>query len=167
MWDQSINLSYIGKLGLGRVGMAIPTDSHYVPRQGGGPAMVACSSVPAPLRREQVLAFIVESLARDGRSPSVREIARALEIGNTRVKQLIGQLVEAGQLEKRPGTHGGLVVRDVAGARVLVKEALRALGFIDEAELAHRRGVWGCPDGQLPIIAAIEHHPGVDWPETP
>lgn len=124
--------------------------------------MVATSSPQPPPRREQVLAFIVERLVRDGRSPSLREIARALSLSVARVTQLVDQLIEAGQLERRPGVHGGLIVRDVAGARRIVTAELRRMGWVDDVAI-----VEGCTHVQLPFLAAISHLPDVDWPETP
>lgn len=113
------------------------------------------------LRREQLLALIIEGLARDGRSPSVRELARALGISCTRVRQLIDQLVREGRLERRAGAQRGLIVRDVVGGRDLLKNVLRRLGWADEQVID---GL-GCPLEQLPRLGALEHLPDVDWPE--
>lgn len=105
------------------------------------------SELPAPvtLRRDQVLAFVIEQIARHGLSPTMGEIARELNISDSRAKQLMGQLVEKGVIDRVPGSIRGLRVRDMAESRRQLAEVLRRLGWAASDPVGELRGAPGHP----------------------
>lgn len=118
------------------------------------------SAVLTPLRREEVLAFIVERLARGRGCPSYKEIGEAVGVSQTRARQLVDQLVEANVLERTAGLQRNLVVRDVTHAREIVIEVFRRIGGMAAAPLGELVG--HCAQAQLPIVAVLEHKPEDD-----
>lgn len=114
----------------------------------------------ALLKRDQVLAFIIERIARSGTSPSFDEIGHELQISSTRAKELVGQLIERGIIEKTFGAKRSLRVRDVSGSRNLLEEVMRRLGW----HTAEPMGVLlqPFPNGQLPSLPPFEHLPDID-----
>lgn len=114
----------------------------------------------APHRRDQVLALIIERIARSGTSPSYPEISRALSISETRAKQLVAQLIKLGAVERTPGEVRGLRVRDVAGSRAELEQVLRRLGWVTAAPMGNLEAPF--PNGQLPVLPPFEHLPDVE-----
>lgn len=112
---------------------------------------------PAPRRRDEALAYIIERIIRDGFSPSSGEIARALRISRQRALQLTDKLIEEGVLEKTPGSARSLRVRDLSKCRHIIMEALRRLGVT----LSEPMGELLPPlsPSQLPILPPFEHIP--------
>jgi SOS-response transcriptional repressor LexA len=115
---------------------------------------------PAPARRDQVLAFIVDRIVRTGTSPTFDEIGLALQFSSSRAKQLVDQLVKRGVIEKTPGAQRNLRVRDVTQSRTIVAEALRGIGWIPSGPMAPLPG--DLPNGQLPMLPPFEHFPDID-----
>lgn len=117
---------------------------------------------PEPRRRDLVLAYIIERIARDGVSPTLEEIAIALKISKGRAHQLIGQLVAEGRLERRPGAQRRLVVRDMAESREVLSEVLARLGWNvnDQAP----PGAAPYPHVQLPRLPTLRYLPDPDSP---
>ncbi len=116
---------------------------------------------PAPLkRRDQVLAFIIEQIVRFGTAPTFVEISRELLISDSRAKELVGQLIKRGVVEKTPGAKRSLRVRDVTGSRIQLEDVMRRLGWTT----AHPMGVLQhpLPNGQLPMIPPFEHLPDAE-----
>lgn len=109
----------------------------------------------ATLRRDQVLAFVIEQIARHGLPPTNSEIARALSISVTRAKHLVGQLVEGGVIERTPGSVRGLRVRDMDGSRRQLAEVLRRLGWAAADPAGELRTALGSPM----LVAIIGHVP--------
>jgi DNA-binding MarR family transcriptional regulator len=118
------------------------------------------SAVSTPLRREEVLAFIVERLARGRGCPSYKEIGEEVGVSQTRARQLVDQLVNAKVLERTAGLQRNLVVRDVTHAREIVVEVFRRIGGMAAAPLGDLVG--HCAQAQLPIVAVLEHIPNHD-----
>ena len=114
----------------------------------------------APLKRDQVLAFVIERIAKSGTSPSFDEIGRALRVSNTRAKELVAQLVQLGLIEKTPGAQRSLKVCDVSKSRSLLDQSLRRLGWAAAEPMGELQQPF--PKGQLPRLPAFEHLPDVD-----
>lgn len=115
------------------------------------------STIVAPLRRYEALAFIVDQIARTGICPTQDEIAISLGVSKARVKELIGELIAEGLLEKTPGGVRSLRVRDVARARQVLELALRHLGYAAAVPMGPLLPPF--PDGQLPRLPEIRHLP--------
>jgi SOS-response transcriptional repressor LexA len=107
-----------------------------------------------------VLAYVIERIARSGTSPSTPEMSRALNISETRVKQLVAQLIEKGSLERTPGAVRGLRVPDVAGSRIVLQQVLRHIGWVAAEPMGRLAGPF--PDGQLPVLPPFEHLPDLE-----
>ncbi|OWK32280.1 LexA family protein [Sphingomonas mucosissima] len=114
----------------------------------------------ALLRRDQVLAFIIERIARFGVSPTYEEISAELAVSPSRSKELVAQLIERGIVEKTPGGQRSLRVRDVAGSRNALEAVMRKLGWITAEPMGGLQQPF--PNGQLPMVPPFEHLPDVD-----
>lgn len=115
---------------------------------------------PAPLRRDQALAFIIERIVRTGNSPSFGDIARELKVSHTRSKQLVAQLIEDGTIEKTPGAQRSFRVRDLAASRSHLDQALRRLGWHTANPMSSMQPPF--PEGQLSMLPPFEHLSDVD-----
>ncbi|WP_394648900.1 LexA family protein [uncultured Sphingomonas sp.] len=122
-----------------------------VPDQIGGK-----STDRLPLRRNQVLAFVIEQIARHGLSPTMGEIARELRVSNSRAKQLIVQLVESGVIDRVPGSVRGLRVRNVAESRLQLTEVLQRLGWPAADPAGELRSAPDYPR-MIAIVAHVEY----------
>lgn len=123
----------------------------------------------APRKKELVLAFIIDWLARWDRAPSYREIAVAQGISVQRVGQLVDQLARDGLIERTPGGQRALRVVDVAETRLVLTEVLRRLGFAAPAEPGHIAPAPLTQD-KLPMLPDPDYPPedgrdarGVGW----
>lgn len=114
----------------------------------------------APLRREEVLAFVIEQFARGRGCPSYKEIGEGVGVSETRARQLVDQLVAVGIIGKTPGLQRNLVIRDVTHAREIVVEVFRRIGGMAAAPLGTLIGA--CAQEQLPIVAVLTHVPEDD-----
>lgn len=112
------------------------------------------------LRRDQVLAFIIERIARFGVSPTYDEISAEISVSPSRAKELVAQLIERGIVEKTPGGQRSLRVRDVAGSRNALEAVMRKLGWVTAEPMGRLQHPF--PNGQLPVMPAFEHLPDVD-----
>jgi hypothetical protein len=108
-----------------------------------------------PLRREEVLAFILEQLARGRGCPSFKEIGDAVGVKETRARQLVDELIKLKIIGRTTGLQRNLVVRDVTHAREIFVEVFRRLGGTAAAPLGDLVGP--CAQAQLPIVAVLEH----------
>ena len=111
-------------------------------------------------RRDEVLAFIIERIARSGTSPSYPEISKALGFSETRAKQLVAQLIRNGSIETTPGGVRSFRVVDVTGSRVALDQVLRQLGWCTAEPMGELQRPF--PDRQLPIMPPFEHLPDLD-----
>ncbi|WP_296222732.1 hypothetical protein [uncultured Sphingomonas sp.] len=114
----------------------------------------------ALLKRDQVLAFIIERIARSGTSPSYPEISNELKVSERRAKELVGQLIERGIVEKTFGAKRSLRVRDVAGSRNLLEDVMRRLGWLTAEPMGALQQPF--PNGKLPVLPPFEHLPDLD-----
>lgn len=115
------------------------------------------NSARAPLRREELLAFIVERLARGQGCPSQLEMSEALKISETRIRQLVDQLIAKGVVRRTPGSQRNLVICDVTQCRAIVVEALRRAGWASADPVAGLIDPYA--NAQLPIVAVLGHVP--------
>lgn len=117
---------------------------------------MAANTAPSPRKKDIALAFIMERIAKDGVSPSLREISRELAVSVARVQVLLRQLEADGAIERTSGSQRSLRVCDVARSRQGLTEVLRRLGFHDPARpFAHEH---------LPMLPEPEHIASIDWP---
>ena len=125
---------------------------------------IKCVSVPlqpaAPRRRDEVLAFIIERIARSGISPSCPEIGRTLGFSETRAKQLVAELIERGALEHTPGGVRSYRVRDMSDSRIALGEVQRRLGWTTAEPMGELLPPY--PNRQLPMLPPFEHLPDVE-----
>lgn len=125
-----------------------------------GGLQLGTTSVTAPPRRYEVLAQIIECIARDGVPPTYDEIGAALEISATRVRQLVDQLLADGDLTRTAGSQRNLRVRNSAASRERLLEVLRRLGFTPSAPMGQLQPP--CVQAQLPLVAVLSHVPDAD-----
>lgn len=116
---------------------------------------------PLPsLRRDQVLAFIIERIARFGVGPTYDEISNEMSISPSRAKELVAQLIKRGSVKKTPGGQRSLRVRDVAGSRNALEAVMRKLGWITAEPMGRLQHPLS--NGQLPVLPPFEHLPDID-----
>lgn len=115
--------------------------------------------IAAPIRRDEVLAFVMERLVRDRVSPTAGEIAAHFGFSEARAKQLVKQLIELRRLERTPGAKRGLRVVDVAETRHLLQDVMRALGWVAAEPMGPLEAF---PNSQLPLVAVLDHIPEVE-----
>jgi SOS-response transcriptional repressor LexA len=119
---------------------------------------------PAPPRREEALAYIVERIVRSGTSPSYAEIGKAMRprVGITRVRDLVNELIVLEVIDRDPGSQRGIRIRDVARCRKMIERALGFGGWWHAPPL----GTLTPPDSadatELPLMPAFEHLPDPD-----
>ncbi len=115
-------------------------------------------ALPAPRRRDEALAFIIDRLVKTGSAPSYDEIGRQLRVSKPRARELVDQLIADGVIEKTPGAMRGLRVRDVVHARQIAGEFARSLGWTISAPMGFDL-LPPFPQVQLPILPPFEHLP--------
>ncbi len=118
-----------------------------------------------PLRREEVLAFVLEQLASGRGCPSFKEIGDAVGVKETRARQLVDQLVEIGIIGRTAGLQRNLVIRDVTLARAIAVQVFRRIGGFAADPLGELVGP--CAQAQLPIVAVLQHIPEDDRDRSP
>ncbi len=126
------------------------------------PELVGLSRSPVqkPLRREEVLAFVLEQLAQGRPCPTFKEIGDAVGVKETRARQLVDQLIRLKIIGRTTGLQRNLMVIDVTLARDIVVQVFRRIGGMAAAPLGELVGP--CPQAQLPIVAVLEHIPDHD-----
>jgi SOS-response transcriptional repressor LexA len=122
-------------------------------------ASVAAAPVLRVSRKDQAYDFIKAYLKRAGHSPSIPEIATGLNVSRTRAKALLHQLAVAKMIERTPGAQRGIVVPGLS--RELALEELRRAGYVIDDDIKQVRGLPPFPQGQVPLVAVIEHVPDV------
>jgi SOS-response transcriptional repressor LexA len=113
-------------------------------------------------RRYEALAFIIEWIVRSGSSPVYGEIARGMNVSETRAKQLVGQLIRERIIEKTPGAQRSLRVRDLSRSRRIVEETLRRIGWVTADPMGPLLQPTPLPQGQLPMLPEIMLLPSID-----
>lgn len=124
-------------------------------------------TIPAPRRRDEALAIIIDRLVRTGVAPSYVELGAAMRppVAKARAQQLVGELIEKGIVEKVPGAQRALRVRDVAQARHLILEWGRQLGIFAADPLGDLQPP--LPHVQLPLLPPPAHGDAFDGPGGP
>ena len=118
---------------------------------------------PAPLRRVEALAYIVDRIQRSGTCPSYGEIGQAMRpsVEPTRVRQLVDQLVRLGLIERPIASRRGIRIRDLAQCRALIEEALGREGWSYSPPLGPLEP-HPCTFEQLPFLPLIVKDRAVD-----
>jgi hypothetical protein len=118
---------------------------------------------PAPLRRVEALAYIVERISRSGTAPSYGDIGRAMRpvVCRSRAAQFVNQLVDEGYLERPFASRRGIAIRDVVRCRHAIEQALGMLGYKHASPLGE---LIQAPStfGHLPTIPPFEYLPDID-----
>lgn len=118
---------------------------------------------PAAPRRVEVLAIIVESIARFGTCPSYDEIGRAMvpPIGKTRVAQHVDGLVEWKCIDRGAGAQRGIRIRDLNLCRFMIERWLGEKGWWHARPLGVLEAPGPCTTDQLPLVPPFEPLSGV------
>lgn len=118
---------------------------------------------PAPPRRVEALAYIVERIQRSGTSPSYGEIGRAMRprVEQTRVRQYVEQLIVLGVIERPAASRRGIRIRDLALCRQMIEQALGLNGWHHAAPLGQLEPP-PCTIEQLPLLPLIVDDPLID-----
>ncbi|KTT72633.1 hypothetical protein NS334_08550 [Sphingomonas endophytica] len=113
----------------------------------------------------QVLAIIVERIARSGVSPCYEEIGRLMvpPISKTRVKQHVDKLVYFDRvLDREAGAQRASRIRDLDRCREMIENELGERGWFHARPLGPLIAPAPCTIEQLPVIPPFEHLPGPD-----
>jgi SOS-response transcriptional repressor LexA len=123
-----------------------------------------CQSYRKLPRRDEVLAIIVDRIARSGVIPSYDEIGWAMtpRVGRSRVKQLVDQLIERRIVARDPGSHRGIRLPDLALGREALDRALQDRGWWHAPPLGDLEPPNPCTIEQLPMSPPFEHLPDID-----
>lgn len=84
-------------------------------------------------KRDQVLAIVIDRIARTGVCPSYEEIGRAMvpQVGKSRAQQLVAQLIRRGDIMREPGARRGIQLRDMARCQDLIgRSAFKRLPYL-------------------------------------
>ncbi len=112
-------------------------------------------------RKAQALAYISDYIVRHGRSPVMREIAQHLDVSDTRAKALVKRLALDKMIERLPGSQRGISVPGLLERHLL--ERMREMGFVANDDfISHPLQSLPLPQGNLPIVAVIQHMPKDD-----
>ena len=125
---------------------------------------------PAPPRRVEALAYIVDRIARSGTSPSYDEIGQAMRpmVGKTRARELVDELIALRVLDRTVGSQRGIRIRDLDRCRSMIEGALGSRGWWHARPLGPLESppsVLPCTIEQLPIMPPFEHLPDPHGPE--
>lgn len=114
-------------------------------------------------RRVEVLAIIVESIARFGTCPSYDEIGRSMvpPIGKTRVAQHVDGLVEWKCIDRGAGAQRGIRIRDLNLCRSLIEAMLGHQGWWHARPLGVLESPGTCTTDQLPLVPPFEQLTGL------
>lgn len=129
--------------------------SRYVPGMGVPVALTIENARPAS-RRDEAFDFIRGYLVQHGHSPSMEDVRVALGVSKTRAKALVHQLATAKMIDRVPGAQRGISIPGLF--RQLVLDELRREGYVIDKDVISEPP---CPQGHLPLIAILEHVPGI------
>lgn len=120
-------------------------------------------AAPAPPRRVEALAYIVERISRSGIAPSYGEIGLAMRppVHRSRAGRFVDQLVHEGFLGRPPASRRGIVIRDVVRCRLAIEHALGQIGFTHATPLGELQQP-PSTFGHLSRVPPFEHIPDVD-----
>lgn len=113
------------------------------------------SAIVAVPRRYEALAFIMERIVSNGTSPSFEEIGIELRVSKTRARQLVDELIDEDLIVRPVGRMRSFRVKDVAGSRNILVQALNRLGWVDAVPLGNL--LQPCSIEQLPMMPPFEH----------
>lgn len=111
----------------------------------------------ASSRKDQALAYICSYIVREGRSPTMLEIAAALSVSDTRAKALVKKLAAEKMLERSPGAQRGITVPGLMERHIL--ERIRAAGGKVDGDFLCPLQSLPFPQGNLSLVAIIDHIP--------
>jgi SOS-response transcriptional repressor LexA len=115
-----------------------------------------------PTRRDEALAYIIETIARHGTAPTFDEIGRHLGTSKSRAREYVTQLTERGLVERTPGAQRNIRVVNVAQSRDLLVMALQRMGWITTADQA--AGATQSPAPALAILPSYGRPADEDLP---
>lgn len=104
-------------------------------------------------RKEQAYDYIKRYILREGRSPSMGEIAVALGVSDTRAKALVKKLALEKMISRAAGAQRGIGIPGLMEQHIA--ERLRAAGVRMDGDFEASP----LPQGHLPLVAIIEHVP--------
>lgn len=116
---------------------------------------------PVAPRRVQVLAIIVENIARYGVCPCYDEIGRAMvpQISKTRVKQHVDALVRLKCIDHPLAAQRGIRIRDLNRCRQLIEARIGQPHWWPTTPPAAPDRAATCTTEQLPLVPPFEHLP--------
>lgn len=122
----------------------------------GVPVALTIENARPASRRDEAFDFIRGYIVQHGHSPSMEDVRVALGVSKTRAKALVHQLAAAKVIERVPGAQRGISIPGLV--RELVLEELRREGYVVNKDVLTGGP---CPQGHLPLIAILEHVPGI------
>ncbi len=121
-------------------------------------AIVPREKVSVTSKKDEALAFISEYIVRDGRSPTMREIATFLAVSDTRAKALVKKLAADKMIERAPGSQRAITVPGLMDRHIM--QRMRELGnFVINDDFLCPLQSLPLPQGHLPLVAIIDHIP--------
>lgn len=114
----------------------------------------------ASSRKDQALAYISAYIVREGRSPTMREIAIALSVSHTRAKALVSKLASDKMIERAPGAQRAITVPGLIDRHLL--ERMRSMGIKINEDFVCPPPVLPLPQGNLSLVAILDHIPDIE-----
>lgn len=110
-------------------------------------------------RKDQVLGFIRDYLLTRGSSPSMPQIATHFGFSRQRAKAIVDMLVADKLIHRAPGSQRAISVPGLQREQLIA--ALRRHGVTVDDDFNAFDAVLPLPQGNLPLVAIIEHIPDV------
>ncbi len=111
----------------------------------------------ASSRKDQALAYISDYIVREGRSPSMREIAISLSVSDTRAKALVKKLAAEKMIDRAPGAQRAITVPGLMDRHLI--ERMRGMGMKIDDDFVCPPDVVPLPQGNLSLVAILDHIP--------
>lgn len=108
-------------------------------------------------RKDQALAYISDYIVREGRSPSMREIAISLSVSDTRAKALVKKLAAEKMIDRAPGAQRAITVPGLMDRHLI--ERMRGMGMKIDDDFVCPPDVVPLPQGNLSLVAILDHIP--------
>ena len=112
-------------------------------------------------RKAEVLAYIIERIVRDAVSPTMGEIAKKLDVSDTRAKALVRQLELDGEVRRTPGAQRGIVIVNFDRVRERLLAILVSEGYTVNPGTRELFAPGAFPQEHLPLLPDLEHIPDV------
>ncbi len=131
-------------------------------------AIMPTEKVSVSSKKDQALAFISGYIVREGRSPTMREIATFLVVSDTRAKALVKKLAADKMIERPPGSQRAITVPGLMDRHI--QQRMREMGgFVINDDFLCPFKTLPLPQGHLPLVAIIDHIPATegDFDGTP